>query len=65
MNLSLWDLLDVVVWRIGGLLGEEEENSLEHLVTVQGCDGHVEEQTVQDSLGNVLENVLQECECDS
>ena len=64
MNLPLWDLLDVVVWRIGGLLGEEEENSLEHLVTVQGCDGHVKEQTVQHGLGDVGEDVLEECEGD-
>ena len=34
VNLPLWHFLDVVVGRIGGLLGEEEENSLEHLIAV-------------------------------
>ena len=65
MDLSLWNFFDIVVWRVGGLLREEQKDSLEHLIAVESCDGHVEEQTVQDSLGNVLENVLQECECDS
>ena len=54
-----------MVWRVGRLLREEQKDSLEHLIAVESGDGHVEEQTVQDSLGNVLENVLQECECDS
>ena len=58
MNLSLRDLLDVVVGRVGGLLCEEQQDSLEHLVTVESCHGHVEEQAVKDSLRNVLEDVL-------
>ena len=65
VNLPLWDLLDVVVWRIGGLLSEEEENSLEHLIAVQSCHGHVEKQAVQHGLGNVDEDVLEECEGDA
>ena len=60
MNLPLGHFLDVVVGRVGRLLGEEEENSLEHLVAVQGCDGHVEKQAVQHGLGNVGEDVLEE-----
>ena len=43
---------------------EEEEDPLEHLVTIQGRDCHVEEETVQDGLGNVSEDVLEECESD-
>ena len=64
MDLPLGDFLDVVVGRVGGLLGEEEENSLEHLVAIQSCHGHVEEQAVQHGLGNVGEDVLEECEGD-
>ena len=64
MNLPLWNFLDVVIWRIGGLLCEEEENSLEHLITIQSCDGHVEKEAVQHGLGNVGEDVLEECEGD-
>ena len=46
------------------MLCEEEEDPLEHLVTIQGRDCHVEEETVQDSFGNVSEDVLEECESD-
>ena len=64
MNLPLWNFLDVVVGRVGGLLGEEEENSLEHLVAIESCHGHVEKQAVQHGLGDVGEDVLEECEGD-
>ena len=43
---------------VGGLFCEKEEDPLEHLVTIQGRDCHVEEETVQDGLGNVAEDVL-------
>ena len=60
VDLPLGHPLDIVVGRVGSLLSEEEKKPLEHLVAVKGSDGHVEEQTVQHSLGDVGENVVEE-----
>ena len=60
VDLPLGHPLDIVVGWVGSLLSEEEKKPLEHLVAVKGSDGHVEEQTVQHSLGDVWENVVEE-----
>ena len=52
MNFSLWDPPDVVVGRVGGLLHEQERDSLEELVAGHGRDGQVEEQPVQHREGD-------------
>ena len=65
MHAPLGDPLDVVVGRIGGLLGEEQEHALKHLVAIESCGGHVEKQTVQHSLGDEGKHVGQEREADT
>lgn len=60
MDLLLRHPLDVVVGRIRGLLSEEEEEPLEHLVAVEGGDSHVEEEAVKHRLRDVGENVVEE-----
>ena len=52
MNFSLWDPPDVVVGRVGGLLHEQERDSLEELVAGHGRDGQVEEEPVQHREGD-------------
>ena len=41
------------------LFGEEQEDALEHLVAVEGRDGHVEEEAVEDGLRDVRQRVRQ------
>ena len=61
MDFSLWYPFDVVIGRVGGLFSEQQHDSFKHLVTIERSGGHVEEQPVQHCLGDVGQNVLQEC----
>ena len=65
MDLSLRHTLDIVVGRVGGLLSEEEEKPFEHLVAVEGSDGHVKEETVQHRLWDIGENVVEKGQGDT
>ena len=62
MDFSLWHPLDVVVGWVRGLLCEQQHDPLKHLVTIESSGGHVEEQPVQHCLGDVGQNILQECQ---
>ena len=65
MDLSLWNSLDIVVGWVGGLLSEEEEKPFEHLVAIESCYSHVEEETVQHRLRDIGENVVEEGQGDT
>ena len=60
VDLPLRHPSNVVIGRIRGLLREQQQNALEHLVAVKSRDGQVEEQAVQNSRGNVVQDHAQE-----
>ena len=60
MDLSLRHSFDIMIGRVGRLFSEQEHDSLEHLVAVQGGHCHVQKQAVQNRFGNVMKNVLEE-----
>ena len=59
VHLPLWDPLDIVVRWVGRLLCHQQGHTLKHLVTIEGGGCHVEEETIQDSLGDVREDILE------
>ena len=60
MYFALWHPPDVVIWRVSGLLHEEQGDPLEQLVTRHGSHGQVEEQAVQHRDWDIIERA--ECE---
>ena len=60
VHFPLWDPLDIVVRWVGRLFSHQQGHTLEHLVTIEGRGRHVEEEAVQDSLGDVREDILEE-----
>ena len=59
VHLPLWHPLNIVVRWVGRLLCHQQGHTLKHLVTIEGGGCHVEEETIQDSLGDVREDILE------
>ena len=59
VHLPLRDSFNIVVGSVSRLLRHQQGHALEHLVPVQGSGCHVEEETIQDSLGDVREDILE------